>query len=99
MTPLVFLTIVIIAVFGPLSLWLGFFTWRLHKEDPESDLALAVAWQMNTRNIGVVLIAVPTVFYLAGIAVPWSGQAVLLALDVLLVSGVIVAGYLRWLRR
>ena len=132
MTPLVFVTIGVILVFGPLSLLLTWFLWRWYREPEDQAAAIAeitqaiqgidveasrlyevglrfvgqgnrlmlmLALQMTTRDIAVVLLIVPTILFILGIAFPWSGQVILLAIDILLVSGVVVAGYLWWLRR
>lgn len=98
MTPLVAFTILVILIFGPLSLFLTRFLWLLHRDDPGNPLNLVMAWQMTTRDVAVGVITVPTILFLLGVPIPWAGQAILIAIDILLISGVIVAGYLWWVR-
>lgn len=99
MTPLVALTVGVILVFTPLSVLALAFMWQLHQEDPENGITLILAVQMATRTIAAVILTVPTVLFIMGIPVPWAGQVILVAIDLLLVSGVWAAFYLWRLRR
>lgn len=106
MTPLIVVTVVVILVATPLSVWLSAFFWQLWREEkllPDGErterLVMLMAVQQTTRTAAAVILAVPTVLFVAGIPFALSGQFVLVSLDLLLVSGVIVGLYLRWKRR
>jgi hypothetical protein len=99
MTPLVFVTIGVILVFTPLSVLGSVFLWALYREDPTNRLAFVIAWNMLSRTLAAVILAIPTLLFIAGIPTPWSGQLILVAIDILLPTSVVLAGYLWWLRR
>jgi len=99
MSPLVFVTAVVILVFTPLSVLGSIFLYRLSREDVTNDFARLLVFMSVTRTIAALLLVVPTVLFLLGIPVPWSGQLILVSLDLLLVTNVGVAGYLWWPRR
>jgi hypothetical protein len=99
MTPLIFVTVGVILVFTPLSIAGSAFLWRLYREDPTNGLAMVVMVNQVTRTVAAILLAIPTVLFVLGISAPWSGQLVLVAIDILLITSVAVAGYLWWLRR
>ena len=99
MTPLVLVTAGVILVFTPLSVLAAVFLYQLYREDTTNRFAATLAVMAVTRTIAAALLVVPTVLYLLGIPVPWSGQLILVSLDILLITNVVVAGYLWWLRR
>jgi len=99
MSPLIFVTIGVILVFTPLSVLASVFLVRLYREDTTNHLAATLAVMGVTRTVAALLLAIPTVLFVFGIATPWAGQLVLVSLDMLLVTNVVVAGYLFWLRR
>ena len=99
MTPLIFVTAVVILVFTPLSVLASIFLVQLYREDTTSHLARMLMVMALTRTLAALLLVIPTVLFLLGIPVPWSGQLVLVSLDILLITNVGVAGYLYWLRR
>ena len=99
MSPLIAVTAAVIVLFTPLSFLASVFLTRLSLEDRTNHFALTLAVMGWTRTGAAVLLVVPTVLFLAGVAVPWSGQLILVSLDILLVTNVVVAGYLYWLRR
>jgi len=98
MTPLILVTIGVILVFTPLSVVGSWFLLSLYREE-RTPLNLVLAVMSVTRTVAAVLVVIPTVFFLAGTTVPWSGQLILVSLDILLITNVVVAGYLYWLRR
>jgi len=106
MTPLIFVTAGVILVFTPLSVLGSIFLWQLYRQEllrlPEESakqFALTLAVLSISRTIAALLLVIPTVLFLIGISVPWSGQLILVSLDILLITNVVVAGYLWWLRR
>jgi len=99
MTPLVFVTAVVILVFTPLSVLASAFLYGLYREDTTNHFAATLAAMAVSRTIAALLLVIPTVLFLVGIPVPWSGQLILVSLDILLITNVVVAGYLWWLRR
>ena len=99
MTPLVLLTIVVIFVATPLSIGASAFCWQLYREDQANRLSLVIAAVVTATTLAGVLLAIPSVFYVIGQPAPFSGQLVLVAIDILLPSPIVIAGYLRWLRR
>ena len=99
MTPLVFVTAVVILVFTPLSVLASVFLFRLYRTDTTNHFAATLALMAISRTVAALLLVVPTVLFLLGVAVPWSGQLILVSLDILLITNVVVAGYLYWLRR
>jgi len=99
MTPLIFVTAAVILVFTPLSVLASIFLTRLYLEDRTNHLAATLMVMAMTRTLAAVLLVIPTVLYLMGIAVPWSGQLILVSLDILLITNVTVAAYLWMLRR
>lgn len=98
MSPLIFVTIGVILVFTPLSVLASIFLYRLYRQDVTNRFAATLVVMAWSRTIAALLLAIPTVLFLAGIAVPWSGQLILVSLDILLITNVFVAGYLWWLR-
>ena len=98
MSPLIFVTAVVILVFTPLSVLASIFLYRLYRQDP-THLAATLAVMAVTRTIAALLLVIPTVLFLLGIPVPWSGQLILVSLDILLITNVVVAGYLWRIRR
>ena len=99
MTPLVFVTAAVILVFTPLSVLASIFLIQLYREDTTSHLARMLMVMALTRTVAALLLVVPTVLFLVGIPVPWSGQLILVSLDILLITNVVVAAYLWRLRR
>ena len=99
MSPLVLLTAGVILVFTPLSVAASVFLYGLYREDTTNRFAATLAVMAITRTVAALLLVVPTVLFLFGVLVPWSGQLILVSLDVLLITNVVVAGYLWWLRR
>jgi hypothetical protein len=99
MSPLILLTAGEILVFTPLSILASVFFWHLWRDDRTNVLARLLFVMMVTRTVAAVLLAIPTLFFVAGQTPPWSGAFVLLAIDILLPTGVGVAAYLYWLRR
>lgn len=99
MSPLILLTAGVILVFTPLSVLATVFLYRLYREDTTNRLAMTLAAMAMTRTLAALLLVVPTVLFLFGISVPWSGQLILVSLDILLITNVVVAAYLWWLRR
>ena len=98
MSPLVLLTAGVILVATPLSIGASAFCWSLYREDRSNALALVVALMATMTTIAGVLLAIPTVYFLAGQPSPFSGQLILLAIDILLPANVLLAAYLRLLR-
>jgi len=99
MSPLIAVTAGVILVFTPLSVLGSIFLFGLYREDKTNHFAATLAVMAISRTIAALLLVVPTVLFLAGVAVPWSGQLILVSLDILLITNVVVAGYLYWLRR
>jgi len=99
MTPLVLLTVVVILVATPLSIGASWFCWTLYRTDPENRLALIIASVVTATTLAGVLLSIPTVFFLAGRTLPFSGQLIFVAIDILLPAPVVIAAYLRWLGR
>lgn len=115
MSPLIFVTVGVILVFTPLSVWATWFLWGLYREAeipepvPEptttaeeaqpTGLKLAVFAMSAASTVAGVLLAIPTVVFIAGVRWELGGLLVLVAIDILLPASVGVAGYLRWLRR
>lgn len=61
--------------------------------------ALALAAMVSAAAIASVLLAIPTVFFIAGHTSPLAGSLILVAIDILLPSVVSVAAYLWWPER
>jgi hypothetical protein len=99
MSPLILLTVGVILVFTPLSILATVFCWQLFREDRTNGLALVIAAKVTATTLAGVLLAIPTVLFVFGKTSPWAGQLVLVAIDILLPSSIVVAAYLRWLRR
>ena len=99
MSPLVLLTIGVILVATPLSIAASWFSWNLYREDRTNGLALVFASMVTAATVAGVLLAIPTVFYIAGQPSPHAGNLILVAIDILLPAPLVVAAYLRWLRR
>ena len=99
MSPLIFVTAVVILVFTPLSVLASVFLYGLYREDTTNHFAATLAVMAVSRTVAALLLVIPTVLFLLGIPVPWSGQLILVSLDILLITNVVVAGYLWWLRR
>ena len=99
MSPLIFVTAAVILVFTPLSVLASIFLFQLYREDTTNRFAVTLAVMAISRTIAALLLVVPTVLFLFGVLVPWSGQLILVSLDILLITNVVVAGYLWWLRR
>ena len=98
MSPLILLTIGVILVFTPLSVAASVFLYRLYREDSTNQFAAMLFVLSVSRTIAALLLVIPTLLFVVGIPTPWAGQLILVSLDILLVSNVVVAGYLRWLR-
>ena len=98
MSPLILLTIGVILVFTPLSIFASWFLYHLYREDPSNQFAVTLVFLSISRTFAAVLLVIPTVLFVLGIPTPWAGQLILVSLDILLVTNVVVAGYLRWLR-
>ena len=98
MTPLILLTVGEILVAFPLSCAATLYFWRLYGQD-RSGLKLVLAVKSTAFTVAGGILAVPTLFFIAGIPLPFSGQLVLVSLDILLPTGAILAAYLRWLDR
>lgn len=98
MSPLILLTIGVILVATPLSVGASWFTWSLWRSDRENSLGLAVFAMTLAGTIAGVLLAIPTLLFVAGVQAPFGGLLVLVAIDLLLPSTIGVAAYLR-LRR
>lgn len=109
MSPLIAVTIVVILVCVPASIGASWFLWHLYDEDRDTlddpgrvTLSLVLATVVSLTTAAGVLLAIPTVFYLMGVdggSRRLAGQLVLVAIDILLVAPILIAGYLRWLRR
>lgn len=97
MTPLILVTVIVILVATPLSVLAAAFCWQLYREEKDG-LRLALAVTVTAAMVAGVLLAIPTVAFIAKIQLPFGGQLVLVAIDILLPASVGVAGYLR-LRR
>jgi len=98
MSPLVALTVVIVLTFTPASILASWFLYRLYREDSTNQFAAMLFVLSVSRTIAALLLVIPTLLFVFGIPTPWAGQLILVSLDILLVSNVVVAGYLRWLR-
>ena len=99
MSPLVLVTVGVILIFTPLSVAASVFLYRLYREDTTNRFAATLAAMAVSRTAAALLLVVPTVLFLLGIPVPWSGQLILVSLDILLITNVVVAGYLWRIRR
>ena len=99
MSPLVAFTVAVILTFTPLSVLGSVFLFQLYREDRTNQFAATLAVMAISRTVAALLLVIPTVLFLLGIPVPWSGQLILVSLDILLITNVVVAGYLYWLRR
>lgn len=99
MSPLILVTAWVILVFTPLSVLASLFLFRLYREDRTNRFAATLALMAVSRTVAALLLVIPTVLFLFGVLVPWSGQLILVSLDILLITNVVVAGYLYWLRR
>jgi len=99
MSPLIVLTVGVILVFTPLSVLATRYVWGLYQSDRTNVLARVMVTEMIAQAVAALLLAVPTLFFVAGAQVPWSGLLVLVAIDILLPAGVVVAAYLWWLDR
>ena len=109
MTPLIAITIVVILVCVPASVGATWFMWHLYDEDRDTatdpsriTLSGVLAGAVTLATVAGVALAIPTLFYLIGIdgaARRLAGQLVLVAIDILLPLPVLIALYLRWLRR
>ena len=98
MTPLIFVTVLVILLATPLSFLATYFCWALYRED-RSGIVLALAAMVSAATVAGVLLSIPTLFFITGRTTPFGGQLILLAIDILLPSSLIVVGYLRWLER
>lgn len=108
MTPLQVVTIAVILVATPLSVGASWFMWHLYAEDRATaidreriTLTLILALTVTAATVAGVLLAIPTGFFLLGIdgtSHQWIGQLVLVAIDILLIAPILIAGYLRWRR-
>jgi hypothetical protein len=99
MSPLILVTIGVILIATPLSIGASAFCWSLFREDRTNQLALVVALMATSTTVAGMLLAIPTVYFILGERSPLSGQLVLLAIDILLPANVLLAAYLRLLRR
>jgi len=99
MSPLIAVTAVVILTLTPASVLASVFLFNLYREDTTNHFAATLAVMAISRTVAALLLVVPTALFLAGVAVPWSGQLILVSLDILLITNVVVAGYLYWLRR
>ena len=99
MSPLILLTVGVILIATPLSIAATIFCWQLYREDPSNRFALVIAAKVTATTVAGVLLAIPTVFFVAGRTPPFAGQLILVAIDILLPASVVVALYLWWLRR
>jgi len=99
MSPLILVTIAVILVATPLSILASIFCWQLYREDRTNGLALVLAAVVTATTSAGVLLAIPTLFFVTGHTPPFAGQLVLVAIDILLPAPVVIAAYLRWLRR
>src|SRR5690349_3834872 len=99
MSPLILLTVGVILIATPLSVGATWFCWHLYGEDRTNGLALVLASVVTATTTAGVLLSIPTLFFLAGRTPPFAGQLVLVAIDILLPAPVVIAAYLRWLRR
>jgi hypothetical protein len=101
MTPLVLFTVAVILIATPLSIGASVFCWQLYREaraEGAPGLSLVLAIVITATTIAGVLLAIPTLLFVLGSPVRAS-ELVLVAIDILLPSPVVIAGYLRWLRR
>jgi len=96
MSPLVLLTVGVILVATPLSILASIYLWRLYRAEP-SRLKLVLAAKITSTTVAGVLLAIPTLFFVAGTPAPLGGTFILLAIDILLPASVVTAGYL-WLQ-
>lgn len=99
MSPLILVTAGVILVCTPLAFLATAFCWSLYREDRTNGLALALAAMVTAVTVACVLLAIPTLFYVAGKPSPFSGLLILVSIDILLPASLLIAGYLRWLRR
>jgi len=98
MSPAIAFTVGVIVLGTPLALWFARNAWHIVRDDPENVLARLLAAFLTAVLVGCVLLAIPTLFFVAGIPASFSGLFVLLALDVFIISALSVGGYLRWLK-
>lgn len=99
MSPLLLFTIGVVLIATPLSIGASAFCWSLYREDRTNGLTLVLASAVTATTLAGVLLAIPTAYLVIGQPNPFSGQIVLVAIDILLPAPVVVVGYLRWLRR
>jgi hypothetical protein len=97
MTPLILVTVIVILVATPLSVLAAAFCWQLYREERDG-LRLVLALMVTAATLAGTLLAIPTVAFIAGVQLPFGGQLVLVAIDILLPSAVGFPAYLRWLR-
>jgi len=98
MSPAILLTVGDILLFTPVAFLACAYFWRRYRQEP-SGLKLVLFGEALAATIAAVLLAIPTLLFVAGIQAPWSSLLVLLAIDILLPSSVAAAGYLWWLDR
>ena len=104
MSPLIFVTVGVILTFTPLSLLASWYLYGLYRDtrtsadDTTAQFAAMLVVLAVSRTFAALLLVIPTLFFVAGIPTPWAGQLILVSLDILLITNVVVAGYLRWLR-
>jgi uncharacterized membrane protein len=98
MSPLILWTVGEILVFTPLAYLACVYFWRRYRQEP-SGLKLVLFGSAVAATTAATLLAIPTLFYVAGLPQPFSGLLVLVAIDILLPSSVAAAGYLWWLDR
>jgi hypothetical protein len=99
MSPLILVTVGVILIATPLSVGASAFCWSLYREDRTNGLALVLASVITVTTLAGVLLAIPTIYFVLGRPSPLAGLLVLVAIDILLPAPVVIAAYLRWLRR
>lgn len=105
---LVGITIVVILVCLPASIGASWFMWHLYGEDRAASgdparirLSGVLATATTLATAAGAMLALPTMLFLLGIdgdARRIANQLVLVAIDILLVLPIGIAGYLRWRR-